>query len=387
MTEPTIVWFRRDLRLSDHEALTAAVERGGPVIPVFINCQRVGALGVAPQWRLGLGVEILAKALEEKGSKLILRAGDALGELRNLIEETGATAVFWSRAYDPDTQERDSDVKAALKEDGIEAQSFRGHLLFEPWTVETKTGGFYKVYSPMWKAVKDREVPPALSAPSEIPAPSAWPASDDIADWALGAGMRRGADVVRPHLILGEEAAHNRLGTFIHDIVETYGKTRDEVSVDGTSRLSQNLALGEISPRACWHAGVRALEDGKGGAEVFLKELVWREFAYHLLHHTPRIATDNWREDWDAFPWNEDECKSEVIAWKRGRTGIQFVDAALREMYVTGTMHNRGRMIVASYLTKHLMCHWKIGLKWFEDHLVDWDPASNAMGWQWSAGS
>ena len=150
--------------------------------------------------------------------------------------------------------------------------------------------------------------------------------------------------------------------------------------------MSENLTFGEISPRMCWHAGQRALRDGKADAEVFLKELVWREFAYHLAHHTPRILTDNWKEDWDAFPWNT-EITPEVAAWQQGRTGIPFVDAAMREMYVTGTMHNRGRMIVASYLTKHLMTHWKIGLDWFADHLIDWDPASNAMGWQWSAGS
>ncbi|MEL6207137.1 MAG: FAD-binding domain-containing protein, partial [Pseudomonadota bacterium] len=164
-------------------------------------------------------------------------------------------------------------------------------------------------------------------------------------------------------------------------------RRRDMVAEDGTSRLSAHLSLGEIGPRTCWHAGLRARDEGRAGAETFLKELVWREFAYHLLYHTPHIAEDNWREEWSAFPWNEDEDRPDVIAWKQGRTGLPFVDAAMREMYVTGTMHNRGRMIVASYLTKHLMTHWKVGLRWFEEHLVDWDPASNAMGWQWSAGS
>ena len=155
---------------------------------------------------------------------------------------------------------------------------------------------------------------------------------------------------------------------------------------DGTSNLSENLALGEISPHQCWHAGQQAFHEGKAGAEVFLKELVWREFAYHLMHHTPRILDQNWKDGWDAFPWNTQDTP-EVLAWKQGRTGIPFVDAAMREMYVTGRMHNRGRMIVASYLTKHLMTDWKVGLKWFEECLTDWDPASNAMGWQWSAGS
>jgi len=199
--------------------------------------------------------------------------------------------------------------------------------------------------------------------------------------------MRRGASVVRPYLAVGEAAASDRLATFIEDRVADYDSARDLPGTEGTSRLSENLTHGEISPRTAWHAGMRALHEGKRGAETFLKELVWREFAYHLVYHTPRITSGNWREEWDAFPWNTDERKKEVWAWKRGRTGIRFVDAAMRELYVTGYMHNRARMIVASYLTKHLMSHWKIGLDWFADCLVDWDPASNAMGWQWSAGS
>ncbi|WP_227269567.1 cryptochrome/photolyase family protein [Roseobacter weihaiensis] len=386
-TSPVLVWFRRDLRLSDHPALHAAATSGRPVIPVFVHDDQVVALGAAPKWRLGLGLAHFAQALTEKGSRLILRKGDAFEVLKRLIEETGAGAVYWSRLYDPGAVHRDTRIKSALKERGIEARSFGGHLMFEPWTVETKTGGFYKVYTPFWKMVKDCEVDAPLSAPRDLAAPDIWPASDDLETWAMGAAMHRGAEVVRPHVRLGEQAAQARLGGFIAGIVDGYDITRDQPSVDGTSGLSENLSLGEISPHQCWHAGLRAREEGKRGAETFLKELVWREFAYHLMHHTPRILSDNWKEDWDGFPWNTDERRAEVRRWKQGRTGIQFVDAALREMYVTGRMHNRGRMIVASYLTKHLLSHWKIGLNWFEDCLIDWDPASNAMGWQWSAGS
>ncbi|MEM6277744.1 MAG: deoxyribodipyrimidine photo-lyase [Pseudomonadota bacterium] len=386
MTAPTIMWFRRDLRLSDNLALLAACA-AGPVIPVFLKDEVVDTIGTAPAWRLGLGVEHLAKALEEKGSRLNLRSGNALEALKSLAEETGATAIHWSRAYDPDSQTRDKAVKAWAKEAGIHAQSHKGHLLFEPWTVETKTGGFYKVYTPMWKAVRATDLPEPERAPAQIPAPESWPSSETLDDWALGADMKRGAGIVRPFVRLGEDAARNRLHYFCDKLIGRYDTARDEVWNDGTSNLSENLALGEISPLTCWWAGKAALEAGKSGAETFLKEIVWREFAYHLLHHTPRIATDNWREEWDAFPWNEDERTSEVIAWKRGRTGIRFVDASMREMYVTGRMHNRGRMIVASYLCKHLLCHWKIGKAWFDNHLIDWDPASNAMGWQWSAGS
>ncbi|WP_226780753.1 cryptochrome/photolyase family protein [Oceaniglobus trochenteri] len=386
-TSPVLLWLRRDLRLSDHPALCAAVQSGRPVIPVWILDEVAETHGACPKWRLGLGVGHMADLLAEQGSRLILRRGRALEVLRALVAETGAGAVYWSRVYDPDSIARDKGVKAGLKEDGIEAESFAGHLLFEPWSVETQTGGFYKVYTPFWKSVKGRDVPAALSAPSDIPAPGDWPASDTLDDWAMGAAMDRGAGIVRPHLHLGEAAAQTRLGTFMAHRVEDYREARNMVAEDGTSGLSENLTYGEISPRSCWHSGMRALHEGKAGAETFLKELVWREFAYHLVYHTPRIVSDNWREDWSAFPWNEDERLAEVKAWKQGRTGIPFVDAAQREMYVTGRMHNRARMIVASYLTKHLMCHWRIGMKWFEDCLIDWDAASNAMGWQWSAGS
>ena len=387
MTSPTLVWIRRDLRLSDHAALTAAVKRGGPVIPLFVRDDLVDGLGAAPKWRLGLGLEQFAEALGQKGSRLVLRSGDAREIIPALAKETGAGAVHWQRAYDPDSVERDKVVKATLRDAGIEAESHAGHLMFEPWTVETQQGDYYKVYTPFWKTVRDRTVASPLSAPSDLRPPDAWPESEQLSDWTLGAAMDRGADVVRPFAQVGEQAAQSRLGAFMASIVQDYDRTRDIPGVDGTSNLSENLSLGEISPAQCWHAGLRARAEGKAGAETFLKELVWREFAYHLMWHTPHILSDNWREGWDAFPWNEDERKAEVKAWKQGRTGIRFVDAAMREMYTTGRMHNRGRMIVASYLTKHLMCHWRIGQKWFDDCLIDWDPASNAMGWQWSAGS
>ncbi len=387
-TSPTLLWLRRDLRLSDHPALVASVKRGGPVIPVFIHDHSVENLGAAAKWRLGLSLQNLSERLEALGSKLVFRKGEALSELEALVRETGAGAVYWSRLYDPDAIARDTLVKGALKDNGVEVESFIGHVLFEPWTVETKTGGFYRVYSPMWRAVRDRTVPPTLPQPNEIPAPEDWPESDDLDDWQMGAAMRCGAAVCLPHQRIGEEAAQGRLGWFISQAIEPYKDARNLPAEDATSTLSENLTYGEISPRQCWHAGQRALEeDGGRGAEHWLKELVWREFAYHLIYHTPEILAGNWKSGWDAFPWNEDEDHPEVVAWKQGRTGEPFVDAAMRELYVTGKMHNRARMIVASYLTKHLMTHWKIGMRWFADCLTDWDPASNAMGWQWTAGS
>jgi len=385
-TSPILLWLRRDLRLSDHPALSAACETGRPIIPLWILDEVVERHGACPKWRLSLGASHFADVLAAMGSRLILRRGRAVDVLRDLVRETGAGAVYWSRLYDPDSVERDTAVKAALKGDGTEARSFAGHVLFEPWTVQTKTGGFYKVYTPFWKSVKDSDLSAPLAAPKRITPPSAWPASDAIADWNMGAAMDRGADIVAPFVTVGEAAAQDRLAHFITDGIAGYVAARDRPAANGTSKLSENLTHGEISARTCWHAGMRALHEGQQGAEVFLKELVWRDFAYHLVYHTPVITTGNWRPEWDAFPWNTEET-AQVTAWKQGRTGIEFVDAAMREMYVTGHMHNRARMIVASYLTKHLLSHWRIGQHWFEECLIDWDAASNAMGWQWSAGS
>ena len=383
---PAILWLRRDLRLADHAALTAACDGGRAVIPVFILDDQMQALGAAAKWRLGRGLEVFGARLAGLGSRLILRRGPALEVLQALIAETGAAAVHWTRAYDPAAQARDSAVKSALKAQGIAARSFPGHLLFEPWTVETGSGGHYRVFTPYWKSVRARGVDPLLPAPDRLSAPGSWPASERLEDWHLGAALRRGAAVLEGYCAAGEAAAEARLDRFIAEGIGRYQERRDYPGRDATSGLSDHLTLGEISPHRCWHAGLRARDAGAAGAETFLKELAWREFACHLMYHDPHILTDNWRRDWDGFPWNADAADPRVIAWKQGRTGMPLVDAAMREMYVTGRMHNRGRMIVASYLTKHLLTHWRIGLAWFADCLTDWDPASNAMGWQWSAG-
>jgi deoxyribodipyrimidine photo-lyase len=388
MTTPpvTLLWLRRDLRLSDHPALAAACARGA-VIPVFIRDDQVDGLGAAPKFRLDLSLEHLAGELARLGSRLILRSGPALELLQALIAETGADAVYWSRNFDPASVTRDSAVKSALKAQGTQARSFGGQLLFEPHTVQTGQGGPYRVYSPFWKAVRSRAVEAPLPAPKTIPAPPRWPVSEQLPDWHLSAAMNRGAEVLRPYQRVGETAALDRLTAFVNTAMDHYKARRDRLDQDGTSGLSQNLALGEISPRQCWAAAQDLWHHGSAGAETFLKELAWREFAYHLAHHTPHIMTDNWREGWDRFPWRTDPGAPEVIAWKQGRTGIRVVDAAMRQMYVTGQMHNRARMIVASFLTKHLMTHWRIGQDWFAECLTDWDPAANAMGWQWVAGS
>lgn len=384
MTSPLLLWFRRDLRLSDLPMLDAAVAAGRPVLPVFILDPETEAMGAAPKWRLGLGLEVFGRTLEAAGSRLILRRGPALAVLERLIAETGAAGAMWTRSYEPAAIARDAAVKAALKARGLVAESHPGATLAEPWEVKTGEGGFYRVYTPFWKALSARGV--SAPAPSvRLPAPEAWPESDRLADWRLGAAMRRGADVVASHAVVGEAAAQARFAAFLDRRIDRYKEDRDRLDLDATSGLSENLAWGEIGPRAIWHAALEAERAGARGAEHFRKELAWRDFAWHLMYHTPEIATANWRSDWDRFPWAGDSAAAE--RWRRGMTGEPVIDAAMRQMYVTGTMHNRARMIVASYLTKHLLTHWKIGLDWFADCLIDWDPASNAMGWQWVAGS
>lgn len=382
----TLLWLRRDLRLSDNPALAAAIARGGPVIPVFILDPLTEGLGAAARWRLGESLRDLGARLAARGSRLILRRGPAAETLDALARETGAGGVMWSRLYDAAAVARDGAIKAALTARGLEARSHNAGLLFEPWTVRTGEGGFYKVYSPFWRAVRGRDVDTPAPEPARIPAPDAWPASARLEDWGLGRAMNRGAAVIARHASVGEDAALARLGDFIATRLGAYGRDRDRLDAQATSMLSEHLATGEISARTIWHAGQAALaREGGAGPEHFLKELVWREFAYHLLYHTPRIETANWREAWDAFPWRDDNADAE--RWRRGMTGEPVIDAAMRQMYVTGYMHNRARMLAASYLTKHLMTHWRVGEAWFRDCLTDWDPASNAMGWQWAAGS
>ena len=382
---PLILWFRRDLRLGDHPMLAAAVATGRPLMPVFVLDPETEAIGAAPKWRLGLAVEAYARSLERIGLRLLLRRGSALSALEELVAETGAGGVWWSRLYDPASVARDAGVKAALKARGLEARSFAGHLLHEPWAVETGQGGFYRVFTPYWRAVKGLGVAAPEAAPVRVRGPVVWPTGDRLKDWRLGAAMNRGAVVVARHQSVGEGAAQTKLAAFLAGKVAAYAEARDLPGVAGTSRLSENLTYGEIGIRAVWHAGVRAREEGLAGAEDFLRELAWREFSYHLMHHTPHITSANWKPEWDDFPWRGDS--PDAMRWRRGMTGEPFVDAAMREMYVTGTMHNRARMIAGSYLTKHLLTHWKLGLDWFADCLSDWDPAANAMGWQWVAGS
>lgn len=382
---PILLWLRRDLRLTDNPAMDWAAQQGRPVIPLWLRDEVVETWGAAPSWRAGLGLAELGRALHGIGSRLILRTGPALETLRAVASETGADTVAFNRLYVAGERARDERVALGLRADGLAVETFQGHVLFEPAEVATKTGGYYKVFTPYWKAVRGRDLAPPTGPLDALEAPGDWPASDDLADWKMDRAMQRGAAVVGRHVHVGEEAARSRLHDFLHHRADDYVRGRDLLAVDGSSGLSENLTWGEISARECWFAGLKRRGEGHEGAETFLKELGWRDFAQHLAWHTPRLTSDHWKPQWNDFPWRGDNDDAE--AWRRGRTGIEVVDAAMRELYVRGRMHNRARMLVASYLTKHLMTDWRVGCAWFADCLVDWDPASNAMGWQWAAGS
>lgn len=385
---PIILWFRRDLRLDDHPALVRACAEGASVLPLFIHDETVESLGAAPKWRLGLSLAALGDDLARIGARLILRRGPALAVLRDLIRETGARGVFWTRYYAPDHIARDTGVKAALRADGIDARSFSGALLHEPREIMTSAGTAYSVFTPFWRSVRARDPGAPLRTPGRILLPADWPLSDRLADWCMGAALQRGAAVLAPHQAVGAGVAEARLSRFLENGLHDYPRLRDYPGSPATSGLSENLAWGEISPRRIWCATLARSElssANAAGAEKFLSELGWREFAWHLMAHHPALAEQNWRGGWDGFPWRSDNEDAEH--WRRALTGEPMVDAGLREMYVTGRMHNRVRMLVASYLTKHLLTDWRVGLRWFEDCLTDWDPAANALGWQWVAGS
>lgn len=377
-----IWWIRRDLRLSDNPVLDEIAAQGARVIPVYISDPIDAALGAAPQFRLGLGLSHLQRRLEARGLRLIVRQGAALDVLKALVVETGASGVFWSRLYDPEARARDSTIKSTLRNEGVQARSFGGRLLFEPWSVEKKSGGYFQVYTPFWRAVAGRDVASATGPAQALSGPADWPQSLTVDDLGYGRRMQRGAAVVERYCRVGEERALNRAETFLATTVQRYAEMRDIPSAEATSGLSENLAWGEISPRQIW--GMCRYARQSRGVEIFQKELVWREFSYHLMYHTPHILDQNWRAGWDGFPWQD---KTDLLKrWQQGRTGFDLVDAGMRELYVTGKMHNRVRMVAASFLCKHLMVHWKTGQNWFAEHLVDWDPAANAMGWQWVAG-
>ena len=389
MTAPFLLWFRDDLRLADHAALHAAAGTGAPVIPVFILDEQAGLrpLGGAARWWLHGSLASLEDALKGCGSRLILKRGRAEEVLPALASETGARAVLWNRAYEPATQARDDKVESALHRNGIATQSFAGNALVEPDAMRTRMGGPFKVFGAFWKALRARYRPAAsLPPPNRLASAQRWPASDRPQDWALrprDPDWARGFGLWRP----GEEGGIERLAGFIEHALPGYADNRNRPDLPGSSRLSPHLRFGEIAPAQAWRAVEDAVARGAASdsdGEAFLRELGWREFCRHLLFHFPDLPSRPWRTEFERFPWRSDPAA--LRAWQRGRTGYPIVDAGMRELWATGWMHNRVRMIAASFLTKHLLIDWRAGEAWFWDTLIDADPANNAANWQWVAG-
>jgi deoxyribodipyrimidine photo-lyase len=388
---PTLLWLRQDLRLDDNPALRAALDRGQPIIPFYLwapDEEGDWAAASASRWWLHSSLTALEASLRKVGSRLIIRQGATRTVLTELIEETRASAVVWNRRYEPMVARRDEVIRKRLEASGVEVDVHNSALLFEHEELRTKPGRPFQVFTPFWKACLNRPIPPVpRTAPRKLPAPHRWPRSAALEelgllpaiDWAAG---------IRGAWTPGEKGALKRLKQFLDHGALDYDENRDRPDLEGTSSLSPHLHFGEISPRRVWHATEQRFRlDGPKlprGAEVFLKELGWREFAYHLLHHFPQTTDEPLRQEFAWFPWKPDSQTQR--AWQRGQTGYPLVDAGMRQLWRIGWMHNRVRMVVASFLVKHLLTSWQEGAKWFWDTLVDADLASNTLGWQWSAG-
>ena len=393
---PSVVWFRDDLRVADHPALHAAVERGEPIVAVYVlddESRGIRPLGGAARWWLHHSLASLAGDLHDRGANLVLRRGPAGRAIRSLVDEVGAGAVYWNRRYGGAERAVDADLKTELREAGLEVQSFGASLLFEPWTIRTGSGTPFSVFTPFWRACTAAPQPRhPLPAPSSVEGADA--ASEALGDWGLLPTRPDWAAGLRAAWTPGADAAHARLAEFVADDLADYDEGRDRPALAATSRLSPHLRWGELSPYEVWHAvrerhatgGTANAGRAAASATRFLTELGWREFAWHVLFHFPDLATRNWRAEFDAFPWpplDEDA----FGAWQAGNTGVPLVDAGMRELWETGAMHNRVRMVVASFLTKNLLIDWRLGEAWFWDTLVDADAAANAFNWQWVAGS
>ncbi len=382
MASPQIVWLRRDLRLADNPALFHAAQ-AGPVVPVFVLDDRAAgdhADGGASRWWLHHSLKSLAASFGKRRCKLILRRGDAVEELLKIAREVGASSIHANRHYEPWWRKAQGKLS-----DGIELCLHDANYLLAPGTVTTGSGTPYKIYTPFARATLD-QLPPReeLAEPEVLHAPETWPASEDLVDWKLLPTKPDWAGGMRDFWDVGEAAALDRLDWW-EDHVGNYESARNLPSIDGSSRLSPHLHWGEISPVQVWHR----LSSQRGqGWKTFEKELIWRDYAANVICETPKYATQSYR-DFGKLTWRDHsaEAADDLQAWQRGQTGYPIVDAGMRQLWRTGWMHNRVRMIAASFLIKHLLIDWRVGERWFWDTLVDADFASNAVNWQWVAGT
>lgn len=412
----SIMWFRDDLRVADNPALLAAVHEGAPVALYILDEESEGVRphGAAARWWLRQALLELRATLADLGIDLVLRRGPAAEVLTTLVREMEPTTVFWNRRYGAAERAVDTQVKEDLRASGIHAESFQASLLHEPWTIQTGKGGPYGVFTPFWNQLREQHIRHPLDAPERagtLPRERGLRiASDDLDSWNLVPASAKWSDKLAAQWTPGETAAWSRLEDFAEGPVHEYAEGHDVPGTSGTSRLSPYLRWGHLSPFQLWHALSSRRGPTSSDTMSYLRQLGWREFCWHLLYHHPQLATENLRGTFDNFPWRwPDRPASEtppslrgdppppaseaalaaepVDAWKAGATGIPLVDAGMRELWETGWMHNRVRMLVASFLTKNLGVHWQVGEQWFWETLVDADEASNPANWQWVAGS
>jgi deoxyribodipyrimidine photo-lyase len=381
MDEIDLVWMRNDLRITDNPALHAACARGGDVRALYIHETDLRRRGAASRWWLHESLKAVARRLAELGIRLEVRAGESGMIVPALALEIGARSVVWNRRYAPAARELDARIKAQLAAAGIWAKSFAGNVLIEPFEIATKSGTPYSVYTPFWNALRLVHIATPIPAPAGLK-----PVAAEAVDGAYAAAAW--TQKLAAHWSVGEDAAAARLKEFLDELVQDYPADRDNPRKAATSRLSPHLAFGEISARQVWHAALAVSHAAPEKAEAtgkFLSELAWRDFNIHQLYHRPDITTVPMNAKYDRFPWRDDEAG--LDAWRRGMTGIPMVDAGMRELWATGAMHNRVRMLTASFLTKNLLVDWRRGEQWFWDTLVDADEANNPGNWQWVAGS
>jgi deoxyribodipyrimidine photo-lyase len=387
MTRPVIVWLRRDLRLADQAAFVAAA-KAGPVIPVFVlddETPKHRRMGGASRWWLHHSLSSLDADLRELGSRLVLRRGVAADVIAAIAKEADAAAVHCLHHYEPWWRNAEKALKAALPQ-GCTLEKHHGNYLMPPGSVTTGSGQPYKIYTPFWRALSQHMPPPKpLPAPKVLAAPDAWPASDALDDWQLLPTKPDWATGFGEEWTPGEAGAAARVDAFLTK-ARHYEERRNLPSIEGTSRLSPHLHFGEISPATVWHATM----DAGGSVETFLKELVWRDYGQNVIAQYPDYGKANARDGFDAFPWrdaSDPQVQAQIEAWQMGRTGYPLVDAGMRQLWATGWMHNRVRMVAASFLIKHLLVDWRVGEAWFWDTLVDADYGSNATNWQWTSGT
>ncbi len=389
---PAIVWFRDDLRISDHPALATPAKAGQPVICVYVldeTSPGLRKLGGAARWWLAGSLRALDRSLRDLGGALVLRRGAAGSVIPDLVAATGSREIYINRRHDKVGADIDDAVEERLREVGAEVIQFQANLLHDPREVRTNAGLPFRVFTPFWRCLRAMgeprmpiAAPPRINGAGEIDSDSlsSWQLEPTHPDWAAG---------LRDSWTRGEAGAQSRLSTFLDHGIAGYAGLRDRPDLDNTSRLSPHLRFGEISPFQIWHSCRLALNaHGKIRAtdiDKLLSELAWREFCWHLLHHYPDLATRNFNPRFDTFRWRTDD--KALSAWQRGRTGYPIVDAGMRQLWTTGWMHNRVRMITASFLIKHLLIDWRAGEQWFWDTLVDADIANNPANWQWVAGS